>query len=200
MLKIRTASTELTLGAFCCTQHSCKECRQIAFIGVTHNIYAKNLCYLSDKQLLLRLICLHSNVRKAHHFPIWRQCQIQKRHAGRRACPLPEVHARRQERPLARLAMRSEPLHTATMRKEPLCLEKISSRNVCHASAQMPNRTSLRKEWHSPSVDTHFLSVPFSRRIFQSEISRWCPRAGSTANASSCASSCSSSCLSCRPL
>ena len=101
MLKIRTVSTELTLGAFCCTQHSCKECRQIAFIGVTHNIYAKNLCYLSDKQLLLRLICLHSNVREAHHFPIWRQCQIQKRHAGRRACPLPEVHARRQERPLA---------------------------------------------------------------------------------------------------
>lgn len=101
MLKIRTASTELTLGAFCCTQHSCKECRQIAFIGVTHNIYAKNLCYLSDKQLLLRLICLHSNIREAHHFPIWRQCQVQKRHASRRACPLPEVHARRQERPLA---------------------------------------------------------------------------------------------------
>lgn len=101
MLKMRTASTELTLGAFCCTQHSCKECRQIAFIGVTHNIYAKNLCYLSDKQLLLRLICLHSNVREAHHFPIWRQRQIQKRNAGRRACPLPEVHARRQERPLA---------------------------------------------------------------------------------------------------
>ena len=60
----------------------------------------KNLCYLSDKQLLLRLICLYSNVREAHHFPIWRQCQVQKRHAGRRACPLPEVHARRQERPL----------------------------------------------------------------------------------------------------
>ncbi len=52
MLKIRTASTELTLGAFCYTQHSCKECRQIAFISVTHNIYAKSLCYLSDKQLL----------------------------------------------------------------------------------------------------------------------------------------------------
>lgn len=41
MLKIRTASTELTLGAFCCTQYSCKECGQIAFIGVTHNIYIK---------------------------------------------------------------------------------------------------------------------------------------------------------------
>ncbi len=87
MLKIRTASTELTLGAFCCTQHSCKECRQIAFIGVTHNIYAKNLCYLSDKQLLLRLICLHSNVREAHHFPIWRQCQVQS--ATPAAAPVP---------------------------------------------------------------------------------------------------------------
>lgn len=141
MLKIRTTNTELTLGAFCCTQHSCKECRQIAFIGVTHNIYAKNLCYLSDKQLLLRLICLHSNVREAHHFPIWRQCQVQKRHAGRRACPLPEVHARRQERPLAECI---EQQNARRFVRSVRCNHKMHRLRTQTARREAPPRTKSR--------------------------------------------------------
>ncbi len=136
MLKIRTASTELTLGAFCCTQHSVKKCRQIAFIGVTHNIYAKEFVLSVRQTTTLRLICLHSMSAKLT-ISRYGASQIQKRHAGRRACPPPR-HARRQERPLAECASSSKTLAGSS----DLCAATIKMHRLRH------NRTARSAAAH----------------------------------------------------